>query len=257
MERTSTETEGEPPLPSAAIAHRYLRGSRPADAPLSSRDTPTSPTVDSECLADTLGLSRGRGFVYRISKSRCSLTLWPTKWTLLLLSVTALAVGAEVSLRCLTASATMVVAGSSVLLLLSAAAAASEPRRGAPPATQCPAPGTPPQPCDGAQGSYRNLADSNASACCKACYDDAQTPCAGWILQPAEKNAQPICHLKLGARFIVPSPEGNTHCGLVRNITGPPAPPAPPPSPPPPPLYPIKPAPPGAKNVLFIISDGA
>ena len=54
MERTSTETEGEPPLPSAAIAHRYLRGSRPADAPLSSRDTPTSPTVDSECLADTL-----------------------------------------------------------------------------------------------------------------------------------------------------------------------------------------------------------
>jgi hypothetical protein len=122
---------------------------------------------------------------------------------------------------------------------------------GAPPPIACPAPTAAPQPCAGAQGSYRNIPDSNASACCAACYIDDHTPCAGWILQPGEKGQQPICHLKTSARFIVPDPEGSAHCGLVRNISGPPAPPAPGP------MYPIKPAPPGAKNVLFIISDGA
>lgn len=124
---------------------------------------------------------------------------------------------------------------------------------GAPPIA-CPAPTAPPQRCAGAQGSYRNIPDSNASACCAACYSDDQTPCAGWILQSAEQGQRPICHLKTGERFIVPDPHGNTHCGLVRNISGPPAPPAPPA---PGPMYPVKPAPPGAKNVLFIISDGA
>ena len=131
---------------------------------------------------------------------------------------------------------------------------------------------------------YKDLPNSNQAACCEACTADAR--CGGFTLQPKGDGA--ICHLKtvdLGPSGKLPglvsgvkkcaaalskaqcAPGAQCAACLKQHATalaaagctaseetafcdsphhGPPS---------PPPMYPSKPAPPGAKNVLFIISD--
>lgn len=137
---------------------------------------------------------------------------------------------------------------------------------------------------------YKDLPDSSQAACCAACSADAK--CGGFVLAgttchlkpPAMGNFEPSqgavsglkpCVAKLQQLCIGAQASGATKCHacLKQNAAAlqtakctaaeetaycdAPAPsPSPHPGPPgPPPMYPNKPAPPGAKNVLFIISD--
>ena len=138
---------------------------------------------------------------------------------------------------------------------------------------------------------YKDLQDSTQAACCAACEADAK--CGGFVLAGTTCHLKPPamgnfgvsqgaisglkkCTAKLQALCIGAQESGAAKCHacLKQNAAAlrsagceaaaetaycdapAPAPsPHPHPGPAPPPMYPSKPAPPGAKNVLFIVSD--